>query len=85
MIHHIPIRVITRAANGGLRSRDYSTTRVLQRWHTKIGVADFSKALGLRKLPVFRELVGPIADGKHTAQYESPEIFEMLTIEWAKS
>jgi hypothetical protein len=84
MIRHISVRVITRAASGGLRIRDYPTTRPLLRWHTQIGVADYSKALELRRLPVFRELVGPIAIGKRVARYESPDIFEVLTRKWAK-
>lgn len=84
MTQKIPVRVITRAAGGGLRIRDYPTTRKLLRWHTKIGVAEYSKALKLRRWPIFRELVGPIAIGKRAAQYESPEIFEMLTRKWAK-
>jgi hypothetical protein len=84
MIRRIPVRVITRAASGGLRIRDNPTARPLLRWHTKIGVADYSKSLELRRLLVFRDLVGPIANGKRMARYELPEIFEMLTREWAK-
>jgi len=80
----IPVRVITLAANGGLRICDYPTTKPLLRSHTKIGTDDCSTVLRLRGLPVFRGLVGPIA-GDERARYESPEIFEMLTKEWAKA
>jgi hypothetical protein len=51
--------------------------------HTQIGIDDCSTDLGLRGLPVFRGLVGPMPDGKSIIRYESPEVFETLTKEWS--
>ena len=75
------IRIVTRGANGEIRSRDYSHETVLK-MHTQIGVDDCSTDLALRGLPVFRGLIGPMPEDKGIARYESPEVFETLTKEW---
>lgn len=75
-------RVVTRGADGKLRIRDYPTPDNLFRLHTQVGVDDCSTDLGLRGLPVFRGLIGPIPEGKNVIRYESPEVFETLTKEW---
>ncbi|HEY2416063.1 MAG TPA: hypothetical protein VGI40_27725 [Pirellulaceae bacterium] len=85
MSKHFPVRVVTRSAHGALRVRYYATAESLRTAHTQIGVDDCSSVLSLRGLPVFRELVGPIPEGENVAQYETPEVFEMLTLEWSKS
>jgi hypothetical protein len=76
------IRIVTRGASGEIRSRDYSHETVLK-MHTQIGVDDCSTDLGLRGLPVFRGLIGPMPEAKDVARYESPEVFETLTKEWS--
>jgi hypothetical protein len=78
-----PFRLVTRAADGGLRVRDYATSKPLLETHTQMGIDDLSVDLSLRGLPVFRDLIGPIPDGVHVARYESPDIFEALTREWS--
>jgi hypothetical protein len=78
-------RVVTRGADGKLRIRDYSEPDVLYRLHTQIGVDDCSTDLGLRGLPVFRGLIGPMPEGKNIIRYESPEVFEALTKEWSNT
>jgi hypothetical protein len=75
-------RVVTRGADGKLRIRDYHQSEPIVRLHTQIGVDDCSTDLGLRGLPVFRGLIGPMPDGKNVVRYESPEVFESLTKEW---
>ncbi len=75
-------RVVTRGADGKLRIRDYHQSEPIVRLHTQIGVDDCSTDLGLRGLPVFRGLIGPMPDGKNIVRYESPEVFESLTKEW---
>jgi hypothetical protein len=75
-------RVVTRGANGELRIRDYPDQESLLRRHTQVGVDDCSTDLGLRGLPVFRGLIGPIPEGQNVIRYESPEVFETLTKEW---
>jgi hypothetical protein len=75
-------RVVTRGANGDLRIRDYDSQQDLMKRHTQIGVDDCSTDLDLRGLPVFRGLIGPMADGQNVIRYESPEVFETLTKEW---
>lgn len=75
-------RVVTRGADGQIRIRDYDTAEALQRRHTQVGVDDCSTDLGVRGLPVFRGLIGPIPEGKNVIRYETPEVFETLTKEW---
>jgi len=78
-------RVVTRGADGQIRIRDYDSQETLQRRHTQIGVDDCSTDLGLRGLPVFRGLIGPMPEGKNIIRYESPEVFETLTKDWSAS
>lgn len=75
-------RVVTRGADGQIRIRDYDTPEALLKRHIQIGVDDCSTDLGLRGLPVFRGLIGPIPEGKNIIRYESPEVFETLTKDW---
>jgi hypothetical protein len=78
-------RVVTRAADGNLRIRDFGSTEPLFNLHTQIGIDDCSTDLELRGLPVFKGLVGPIPEGKNVVRYESPEVFETLTKEWSST
>jgi len=75
-------RVVTRGSDGTLRIKDYPKQDSLLRMHTQIGVDDCSTDLGLRGMPVFRGLIGPIPEGKEIVRYESPEVFESITKEW---
>ena len=75
-------RVVTRASNGDLRIKDYPDQEPLLKLHTQIGIDDCSTDLGLRGMPVFRGLVGPIPEGKNIVRYEAPDVFEALTKEW---
>ena len=77
------VRVVTRAADGTLRIRDYPTTDPLLEMHTQIGIDDCSTDLALRGMPVFRGLIGPIPEGRTVVRYESPDVFESLTKEWS--
>lgn len=77
------IRLVTRAADGSLRVRDYPNHDSLLTSHVQIGVDDCSTDLELRGMPVFRGLIGPMPEGKQVVRYESPEVFEALTKEWA--
>jgi len=76
-------RVVTRGADGKLRIRDYDSPEDLLKRHAQIGVDDCSTDLGLRGLPVFRGLIGPMPEGQDVIRYESPEVFETLTKEWS--
>ena len=75
-------RIVTRGADGEIRIRDYDTQDALLKRHLQVGVDDCSTDLGLRGLPVFRGLIGPMPEGKNIIRYESPEVFETLTKEW---
>jgi len=75
-------RVVTRGADGQIRFRDYDTEEALLKRHTQVGVDDCSTDLGLRGLPVFRGLIGPMPEGTNIIRYESPEVFETLTKDW---
>jgi hypothetical protein len=78
-------RVVTRGADGSIRIRDYDKKESLLRLHSQVGIDDSSTDLSLRGLPVFRGLIGPIPEGKGIVRYESPEVFETLTKDWANS
>lgn len=76
-------RVVTRAEDGSIKIRDFHSAESIFRTHTQIGIDDSSTDLDLRGMPVFRGLIGPIPEGKNIARYESPEVFELMTKEWA--
>lgn len=78
-------RVVTRASDGSFRIRDFPSAEPIHELHSQIGVDDSSADLGLRGLPVFRGLVGPIPEGKNVVRYESPEVFEAVTKEWSNA
>lgn len=75
-------RVVTQGLDGQLRIKDYDTKEDLLRLHTQIGVDDCSTDLDLRGMPVFRGLIGPMAEDKTVVRYETPDVFEALTKEW---
>jgi hypothetical protein len=79
------VRVVTRASDGSLRIRDYPSTEALLDMHAQVGIDDCSTDLGLRGLPVFRGLIGPMPEGKTVIRYESPDVFETLTKEWSSA
>jgi hypothetical protein len=76
-------RVVTRGSDGQIRIRDYDSKEALQKRHVQVGIDDCSTDLGLRGLPVFRGLIGPIPEGKNIIRYETPEVFETLTKDWS--
>lgn len=76
-------RVVTRGTDGKLRIKEYLREDSIHKMHTQVGIDDCSTDLGLRGLPVFRGLIGPMPDGKNIIRYESPDVFESLTKEWA--
>ena len=57
-------RIVSRGADGDFRTMDYDSQESLLKMHTQIGIEDCSTDLGLRGLPVFRGLIGPMPDGK---------------------
>ena len=76
-------RVVTRGKDGSIRIRDYDTQEPLLRMHTQVGIDDSSTDLSLRGLPVFRCLIGPMPEEQGIVRYETPDVFESLTKEWA--
>ena len=76
-------RVVTRGNDGSIRIRDYDTHEPLLKMHTQVGIDDSSTDLALRGLPVFRGLIGPMPEEKGVVRYETPDVFESLTKEWA--
>ena len=79
------IRVITRASNGTLRTKDFQEFDDIAELHEQVGVDDCSTDLSLRGMPIFRGLVGPMPESKTVVRYESPEVFENLTKEWSQA
>ena len=78
-------RIVTRGDNGQLRIRDYPDKESMLEMHTQIGIDDCSTDLSLRGLPVFRGLIGPMSESKQIVRYESPDVFESLTKDWASA
>lgn len=76
-------RVVTRAQDGSLRIRDFHTAESIFQTHSQSGVDDSSTDLDLRGMPIFKGLIGPIPEGKNIVRYESPDVFEIMTKEWA--
>jgi hypothetical protein len=76
-------RIVTRGADGQLLIRDFDSPEALLKSHVQVGVDDCSTDLELRGAPVFRSLVGPMPEGRDVIRYETPEVFESLTKEWA--
>ena len=76
-------RVVTRGKDGSIRIRDYDNHEPLLKMHTQVGIDDSSTDLALRGLPVFRGLIGPMSEEKGVVRYETPDVFESLTKEWA--
>ncbi len=76
-------RVVSRASDGSFLMNDFVSEDALVREFEQIGMDDCHTDLTIRGLPVLRGLVGPMADGKHV-RYETPEVFEELTKQWAK-
>ncbi len=76
-------RVVKRAEDGSIRIRDFHSAESIFRTHSQVGIEDSSTDLDLRGMPVFRGLIGPIPEGKNIVRYESPEVFEVMTKEWA--
>ncbi len=76
-------RVVTRGKDGSIRIRDYDNHEPLLKSHAQIGIDDSSTNLALRGLPVFRGLIGPMPEEKGIVRYETPDVFESLTKEWA--
>ncbi len=77
------IRVVSRESDGSLRIREFECTAELCRQYEQIGIDDCNTELSLRGFPLFRGLIGPMADGRNIARYETPGVFEVLTKEWA--
>lgn len=78
------IRVISRACDGELKTKEYDDISELMQRHEQIGLDDCSTDLSLRGMPLFRGLIGPIAEAKNVVLYESPDVFEFMTKEWSQ-
>ncbi|WP_442511069.1 hypothetical protein SH528x_002732 [Novipirellula sp. SH528] len=78
-------RVVARGRDGSLLIHDYPTSDPLLKMHVQIGTDDCSTDLELRGMPVFRGLIGPMPEGKTVVRYETPDVFEAMTKEWASA
>jgi hypothetical protein len=76
-------RVVTRSPSGELLIHDFDSPEPILRSHLQIGTDDCSTDLELRGQPVFRSLVGPMPEAGTIVRYETPDVFEELTKEWA--
>jgi hypothetical protein len=76
-------RIVTRGPDGELVTHDFDSAEGLLRMHVQVGADDCSTDLDLRGAPVFRSLIGPMPEGRNIVRYETPEVFEALTKEWA--
>ena len=77
-------RLVTRGPDGEIVIHDFDSPEGILRTHLQIGADDCSTDLELRGAPVFRTLVGPMPEGRTIVRYETPDVFEALTKEWAQ-
>lgn len=84
MKRHI-YRVVTQGPEGELRIRDYMTEEEILRRHIQIGIDDCNTDMSIRGRPVFKGLIGPMAESGGVVRYESPDVFEQMTKEWCDS
>lgn len=77
------IRVVSLASDGSTRSRDFDSFDEIEKAHEQVGIDDCSTDLTLRGMPVFRGLIGPIPESRAVVRYETPDVFEAMTKEWA--
>lgn len=77
------IRVVSLASDGSTRSRDFDSFDEIEKSHDQIGIDDCSTDLTLRGMPLFRGLIGPIPESRTVVRYETPDVFEAMTKEWA--
>ncbi|MDO4551353.1 MAG: hypothetical protein Q4C96_08905 [Planctomycetia bacterium] len=75
-------RIVTKNAEGKILVRDFLKVEEIGQFHDQIGVDDCSIHHGLRGLPIYRGLIGPMAEGPHIIRYEAPDVFEVMTKEW---
>jgi len=78
----LTFRVVTRDKIDRIRTRNFDSIESLARHYTQIGIENLTVDLSLRGLPVFRGLIGPMREDNNTVRYESPKVFELLTLEW---
>ena len=76
-------RIVTRGVDGELLIRDFDSPETILQTHVQVGIDDCSTDLELRGAPVFRSLIGPMPEGSDVIRYETPDVFESLTKEWA--
>ncbi|MFM9059661.1 MAG: hypothetical protein ACKOSQ_11150 [Planctomycetaceae bacterium] len=76
-------RLVTRSADGEIVIHDFDSPEGILKTHLQVGTDDCSTDLALRGAPVFRSLVGPMPEGRDVVRYETPDVFEALTKEWA--
>lgn len=78
-------RLLTMAKNGKVNQREFDTADPIGQEFEQVGVEGDSCNLRLHGLPIYKGLIGPMSDGKHAVRYEVPEVFVVLTQEWAKN
>jgi hypothetical protein len=79
------IHVVSRASDGSFKLKEFETFDDIAKIHDQIGIDDCSTDLTLRGLPLFRGLVGPLSECKTIVRYESADVFEAKTKEWAQA
>ena len=75
-------RIVTRGADGAVKTRDFDEPESILKMHAQVGIDDCSTDLELRGMPVFRGLIGPMPEGTGVVRYESPDVFESMTQDW---
>lgn len=79
------IRLVTHAGDGTLRIKDYRDIRPVKQLHVQVGLDNCSIDPEVRGYPLFRGLIGPMPEGEQVVRYESPAVFEILTMEWTST
>ncbi len=78
------IRIVSCETDGSLRVKDFECLDQVSKYYDQTGIDDCNTELSLRGFPLFKGLIGPIAEGKRIARYETPSVFEALTKDWSQ-
>lgn len=77
-------RVVFKNSQGAIEHVDFPNVQGLLERYEQVGVEEDSYTIRLHGEPVLKGLIGPMSEGKDTVRYETPQVFVVMTEQWAK-
>lgn len=77
-------RVVFKNKHGVIEHIDYPDIKRLLDSYEQVGVEEDSYTIRLHGEPVLKGLIGPMSEGKDMVRYETPQVFVVMTEQWAK-